>query len=77
MHLVWIYFYKHWKAIDIATILYKAFINLTIENFEALSSDSIVDPSNIIVESDNVCTIKFKTENSVYLTPIFTNLHIK
>lgn len=67
----------HVKAVDIATILYKAFINLTIENFEALSSDSIVDPSNIIVESDNVCTIKFKTENSVYLTPIFTNSCIK
>ena len=67
----------HVKAIDIATILYKAFINLTIENFEALSSDSIVDPSNIIVESDNVCTVKFKTENSVYLTPIFVNSYIE
>lgn len=65
------------KAIDIATILYKAFINLTIENFEALSNDSIIDPSNLNIESDNVCTVKFKTENSVYLTPIFTNLHIK
>lgn len=65
------------KAVDIATILYKAFINLTIENFEALSNDSIIDPSNINIESDNVCTVKFKTENSVYLTPIFTNLHIK
>lgn len=65
------------KAVDIATILYKAFINLTIENFEALSNDSIIDPSNINIESDNVCTVKFKTENSVYLTPIFTNSHIK
>lgn len=65
------------KAVDIATILYKAFINLTIENFEALSNDSIIDPSNINIESDNLCTLKFKTENSVYLTPIFTNLHIK
>ena len=65
------------KAIDIATILYKAFINLTIENFEALSNDSIIDPSNFNIESDNVCTVKFKTENSVYLTPIFTNSHIK
>ena len=67
----------HIKAVDIATILYKAFINLTIENFEALSDDSVIDPSNIIVESDNVCTVKFKTENSVYLTPIFVNTHIK
>ena len=65
------------KAVDIATILYKAFINLTIENFEALSNDSIIDPSNINIESDNVCTVKFKTENSVYLTPIFINSHIK
>ena len=65
------------KAVDIATILYKAFINLTIENFEVLSNDSIIDPSNINIESDNVCTVKFKTENSVYLTPIFTNSHIK
>ena len=65
------------KAVDIATILYKAFINLTIENFEALSNDSIIDPSNLNIESDNVCTVKFKTENSVYLTPIFTNSHIK
>ena len=65
------------KAVDIATILYKAFINLTIENFEALSNDSIIDPSSIIVESDDVCTIKFKTENSVYLIPIFTNTSIK
>ena len=67
----------HVKAIDIATILYKAFINLTIENFEALSDDSVIDPSNIIVESDNVCTVKFKTENSVYLTPIFVNSYIE
>ena len=65
------------KAVDIATILYKAFINLTIENFEALSDDSVIDPSNIIVESDDVCTVKFKTENSVYLTPIFVNACIK
>ena len=65
------------KAIDIATILYKVFINLTIENFEALSNDSVIDPSNIVVESDDVCTIKFKTENSVYLIPIFTNASIK
>lgn len=67
----------HVKAVDIATILYKAFINLTIENFEALSNDSVIDPSNIIVESDDVCTAKFKTENSVYLTPIFENTSIK
>jgi len=67
----------HVKAVDIATILYKAFINLTIENFEALSNDSVIDPSNIIVESDDVCTAKFKTENSVYLTPIFANTSIK
>lgn len=67
----------HVKAVDIATILYKAFINLTIENFEALANDSVIDPSNIIVESDDVCTVKFKTENSVYLTPIFENTSIK
>lgn len=67
----------HVKAVDIATILYKAFINLTIENFEALSNDSVIDPLNIIVESDDVCTAKFKTENSVYLTPIFENTSIK
>jgi hypothetical protein len=67
----------HVKAVDIATILYKAFINLTIENFEALANDSVIDPSNIIVESDDVCTAKFKTENSVYLTPIFENTSIK
>lgn len=67
----------HVKAVDIATILYKAFINLTIENFEALTNDSVIDPSNIIVESDDVCTAKFKTENSVYLTPIFENTSIK
>ena len=67
----------HIKAVDIATILYKAFINLTIENFEALADDSVIDPSNIIVESDDVCTAKFKTENSVYLTPIFSNTFMK
>ena len=67
----------HVKALDIATILYKTFINLTIENFEALNNDSIIDPSNIVVESDDVCTVKFKTENSVYLTPIFENTSIK
>ena len=67
----------HVKAVDIATIIYKAFINLTIENFEALSNDSIIDPSNVNIESDDVCTVKFKTENSVYLTPIFTNTCIK
>ena len=67
----------HIKAVDIATILYKAFINLTIENFEALADDSVIDPSNIIVDSDDVCTVKFKTENSVYLTPIFTNTSMK
>ena len=67
----------HVKAIDIATILYKAFINLTIENFEALVDDSVIDPSNIIVDSDDVCTVKFKTENSVYLTPIFSNTFMK
>ena len=65
------------KAVDIATILYKAFINLTIENFEALADDSVIDPSNIIVDSDDVCTVKFKTENGVYLTPIFINESIK
>lgn len=67
----------HIKAVDIATILYKAFINLTIENFEALADDSVIDPSNIIVDSDDVCTVKFKTENSVYLTPIFSNTFMK
>ena len=67
----------HIKAVDIATILYKAFINLTIENFEALADDSVIDPSNIIVDSDEVCTVKFKTENSVYLTPIFSNTSMK
>ena len=67
----------HIKAVDIATILYKAFINLTIENFEALADDSVIDPSNIIVDSDEVCTVKFKTENSVYLTPIFSNISMK
>ena len=67
----------HIKAVDIATILYKAFINLTIENFEALADDSVIDPSNIIVDSDDVCTVKFKTENSVYLTPIFSNTSMK
>lgn len=67
----------HIKAVDIATILYKTFINLTIENFEALADDSVIDPSNIIVDSDDVCTVKFKTENSVYLTPIFSNTSIK
>lgn len=67
----------HIKAVDIATILYKAFINLTIENFEALADDSVIDPSNIIVNSDDVCTVKFKTENSVYLTPIFSNTFMK
>ena len=67
----------HIKAVDIATILYKAFINLTIENFEALADDSVIDPSNIIVYSDEVCTVKFKTENSVYLTPIFSNTSMK
>ena len=67
----------HIKSVDIATILYKAFINLTIENFEALADDSVIDPSNIIVDSDEVCTVKFKTENSVYLTPIFSNTSMK
>lgn len=67
----------HVKAVDIATILYKTFVNLTIENFEALLDNSVFDPSNIVVESDDVCTVKFKTENSVYLTPIFTNTSIK
>ena len=67
----------HVKAVDIATILYKTFINLTIENFEALLDNSVFDPSNIVVESDDVCTVKFKTENSVYLTPIFANTSIK
>ena len=66
------------KAIDIATILYKAFINLTIENIDAItSSDSMIDPTSIINESDTICTINLKTDNKMILAPINNNFSIK
>lgn len=67
------------KAIDIATIFYKAFANLTIENIEAVAgdSDSFIDPSSFNIESDNICSVSFKADNNVRLEPLFTDTTLK
>ena len=67
------------KAIDIATIFYKAFVNLTIENIEAVAgdSDSFIDPSSFNIESDNICSVSFKADNNVRLEPLFTDTTLK
>ena len=65
------------KAIDIATIFYKAFVNLTIENIETISgdSDAFINPSSFNNESDNMCTVSFKSDNVVRLEPMFIDRH--
>jgi hypothetical protein len=61
------------KALDIATIFYKAFINLTIEDIIAVSgdNDAFINPTCINNESDDVCSVSFKEDNIVSLIPIF------
>ena len=61
------------KAIDIATIFYKAFINLTINDLDGICGDNegFINPNAFENESDNVCVVTFKEDHVVTLKHIF------
>ena len=61
------------KAIDIATIFYKANINLTINDLDVICGDNegFINPNSFENESDNVCVVTFKEDHIVTLKHIF------
>lgn len=66
------------KANDIGTIFYKAFMNLTLCDLEAItSSESYIDGSCFDNISDNECKITFKSDNQCRLIPLFANVKLK